>query len=114
MCALVRVASCGVVIAAIEWNAGKITSGLVFITGVWLAIDKISPLSLPLSSSLSLSLSVSFSLSLTGFECRCGHLFCAMHRYADKHSCTFDYKTAGRKELEVKNPKVVAAKVQKI
>ena len=52
--------------------------------------------------------------SLSGFKCRCGGLYCGLHRYTDKHNCTFDYKAAGRKELEVNNPKVVAAKVQRI
>lgn len=50
----------------------------------------------------------------TGFHCRCGNQFCALHRYADQHSCSFDYKTAGREELERKHPRVVAAKIQKL
>ena len=53
-------------------------------------------------------------VGLTGFECRRGHIFCALHRYASKHSCSFDYKALGREELERRNPKVVAAKIQKI
>eukprot|EP00731_Ephydatia_muelleri_P017022 Em0010g120a len=52
-------------------------------------------------------------VGLTGFDCRCGNVFCALHRYADKHSCSFDYKTAGREELERKHPKVVAEKIKK-
>ena len=31
-------------------------------------------------------------VGLTGFTCRCGGLFCSIHRYTDKHECTFDYK----------------------
>ncbi|KAJ9599016.1 hypothetical protein L9F63_010473 [Diploptera punctata] len=31
-------------------------------------------------------------VGLTGFECRCGGLYCAVHRYSDKHNCTFDYR----------------------
>merc|ERR1719237_837900 len=30
-------------------------------------------------------------LGLTGFTCRCGGLFCSIHRYSDKHQCDFDY-----------------------
>ncbi|KAJ0961744.1 hypothetical protein J5N97_000063 [Dioscorea zingiberensis] len=26
-------------------------------------------------------------VGLTGFNCRCGNIFCAVHRYSDKHSC---------------------------
>ena len=52
--------------------------------------------------------------SFAGFDCRCGNVFCALHRYADKHNCSFDYKTAGREELERKHPKVVAEKIKKL
>ena len=27
-----------------------------------------------------------------GFECRCGHFYCGIHRYSDQHNCPFDYK----------------------
>lgn len=53
-------------------------------------------------------------VGLTGFECRCGNLFCSAHRYSDKHSCTFDYKTAGRDAISKANPVVKADKVNKI
>lgn len=53
-------------------------------------------------------------LGLTGFECRCGNLFCSAHRYSDKHSCTFDYKLAGRDSISKANPVVKADKINKI
>jgi hypothetical protein len=53
-------------------------------------------------------------VGLTGFECRCGNLFCSSHRYSDKHSCPFDYKTAGRDAIAKANPVVKADKVNKI
>lgn len=49
-----------------------------------------------------------------GFECRCGGLFCAVHRYSDKHDCKFDYKEMGAQEIRRNNPVVVGEKVQKI
>jgi len=52
-------------------------------------------------------------VGLTGFQCRCGNLYCALHRYSDKHSCTFDYKTAGQEAIAKANPVVVAEKVVK-
>lgn len=52
-------------------------------------------------------------VGLTGFKCRCGHVYCALHRYSDKHSCTFDYKTAGQEAIAKANPLVVADKVVK-
>lgn len=53
-------------------------------------------------------------VGLMGFECRCGSLFCAIHRYSDKHECGFDYKELGAKEIKNNNPVVVASKIQKI
>lgn len=44
----------------------------------------------------------------------CGHHFCAVHRYAEAHGCTFDYKAEGRKILEQSNPVVTAPKLPKI
>lgn len=53
-------------------------------------------------------------VGLTGFECRCGGLFCAIHRYSDKHECTFDYREHGANEIRRNNPVVVGEKIQKI
>lgn len=53
-------------------------------------------------------------LGLTGFDCRCGGQFCSIHRYSDKHECTFDYKALGEKEISGNNPVVRAQKVAKI
>lgn len=50
----------------------------------------------------------------TSYQCRCGNNFCATHRYAESHDCTFDYKTEGRKLLEQSNPVVSAPKLPKI
>ena len=53
-------------------------------------------------------------VGLTGFKCRCGFIYCASHRYSDKHECSFDYKSAGRDAIAKANPTVVAAKIDKI
>ncbi|KAK2167398.1 hypothetical protein LSH36_28g03013 [Paralvinella palmiformis] len=53
-------------------------------------------------------------VGLTGFACRCGGLFCGMHRYSDKHDCSFNYKELAQKEIRKSNPVVVAEKIQKI
>ncbi|XP_055847835.1 AN1-type zinc finger protein 6 isoform X2 [Episyrphus balteatus] len=53
-------------------------------------------------------------VGLTGFECRCGGLYCAVHRYSDKHDCTFDYREHGAQEIRRNNPVVVGEKIQKI
>ncbi|ESO10341.1 hypothetical protein HELRODRAFT_186276 [Helobdella robusta] len=53
-------------------------------------------------------------VGLTGFDCRCGGVFCGLHRYSDTHGCTFDYKEEARKEMTRKNPKVSSQKIEKI
>ncbi|MQL78474.1 hypothetical protein Taro_010919 [Colocasia esculenta] len=53
-------------------------------------------------------------VGLTGFRCRCGELFCAEHRYSDRHDCSYDYKAAGREAIERDNPVVKPAKIVRI
>jgi len=53
-------------------------------------------------------------ISLVSLSCRCNLNFCAKHRAPEEHHCTYDWKAATRKELELKNPKVVAPKVTQI
>lgn len=54
-------------------------------------------------------------LPLAGtFTCRCGLMLCTKHRYAETHTCSFDYKTEGRKELKEANPAIHALKLPKI
>ncbi|KAM6956293.1 AN1-type zinc finger protein 4 [Aplochiton taeniatus] len=50
----------------------------------------------------------------TSYECRCGNNFCATHRYAETHNCTYDYKSAGRRFLQKTNPIISAPKLPKI
>ncbi|XP_015913773.1 AN1-type zinc finger protein 4 [Parasteatoda tepidariorum] len=50
----------------------------------------------------------------TSYTCRCGKNFCASHRYAETHHCTYDYKTEGRRLLQLNNPVVTASKLPKI
>jgi len=41
---------------------------------------------------------------LTGFQCKCGYIFCAAHRHAEDHACAFDHKAHGRQILAQQNP----------
>ncbi|XP_035211519.1 AN1-type zinc finger protein 6-like [Stegodyphus dumicola] len=50
----------------------------------------------------------------TSYVCRCGKNFCASHRYAEVHNCSYDYKTEGRRILQLNNPVVAASKLPKI
>ncbi|RRT51400.1 hypothetical protein B296_00014238 [Ensete ventricosum] len=53
-------------------------------------------------------------VGLTGFQCRCGATYCGVHRYAEQHDCTFDFKAAGRAAIARANPVVKAEKLHKI
>nr|XP_020470809.1 AN1-type zinc finger protein 5-like isoform X1 [Monopterus albus] len=53
-------------------------------------------------------------VGLTGFDCRCGNLFCGLHRYSDKHNCPYDYKGEAAAKIRKENPMVVADKIQRI
>ncbi|KAF3787250.1 Zinc finger A20 and AN1 domain-containing stress-associated protein 8 [Nymphaea thermarum] len=53
-------------------------------------------------------------VGLTGFRCKCGELFCAVHRHFEKHNCKFDYKAHARDALAKANPVIKAEKLDKI
>ncbi|KAK7336596.1 hypothetical protein VNO77_17142 [Canavalia gladiata] len=53
-------------------------------------------------------------VGLTGFNCKCGNLFCAAHRYSDKHDCPFDYRSVGQDAIAKANPVIRADKLDKI
>ncbi|KAJ3197038.1 switch-activating protein Sap1 [Irineochytrium annulatum] len=50
-------------------------------------------------------------LSTTAFKCRCSRMFCSIHRYSDRHECSFNYREAGRIVLARENPKITSKKV---
>ncbi|MCL7029773.1 hypothetical protein MKW94_003431 [Papaver nudicaule] len=45
-------------------------------------------------------------VGLTAVKCKCGSVFCSLHRYPEKHSCDFDYKGAGQETIAKLNPQV--------
>ena len=48
------------------------------------------------------------------FKCKCGKIFCPLHRYSDRHSCTFDYVEEHKKILREQMPMVNGEKVIKL
>ncbi|CAF2055516.1 BnaC06g41230D [Brassica napus] len=52
-------------------------------------------------------------VGVTGFSCRCGHIFCGSHRYPEEHSCPFDYKQSGRLTLAKQLPLSRAEKLHR-
>ncbi|GMI84107.1 Stress Associated Protein3 [Hibiscus trionum] len=59
-------------------------------------------------------LSCNKRVGLTGFKCRCGMVFCGIHRYPEEHGCDFDFKAMGKQQIAKANPVVKAVKLQKI
>lgn len=53
-------------------------------------------------------------LKLTDLACRCSARFCSQHRPPEEHSCTYDFKAAGRAHLTKQLEKAVADKVERI
>lgn len=54
-------------------------------------------------------------VGLIGITCRCGELFCGLHRYAEEHNCTFDYKNENIKMLNsALDTKGISSKLEKI
>jgi hypothetical protein len=53
-------------------------------------------------------------LGLLGTRCRCEGEFCGLHRYSDKHNCTFDYKEHEREILRQRNPMVAGRSFNKV
>ena len=49
-------------------------------------------------------------LSLTDFPCKCNKKFCSVHRAAETHSCSYDYKAQHNKELLKTMSESVSAK----
>lgn len=47
-------------------------------------------------------------------KCHCEKMFCAKHRYAEAHNCSYDFKREGQKIISEENPLIVASKVTKI
>ena len=53
-------------------------------------------------------------IGLTDPACKCSGLYCCRHRFADDHSCTFDYKGEGMNRLKSQLTEVRGVKVDNI
>jgi len=53
-------------------------------------------------------------LLLSDPVCKCNERFCSSHRMPELHVCSFDYKAAGKTQLEKANPKVDGFKMEKL
>ncbi len=68
----------------------------------------------PLSKPKSRCVVCNKKISISDVGCRCNKLVCMQHRHPETHQCTFDYKSEAHKHLVNNNPKIVAAKFEKI
>jgi len=59
-------------------------------------------------------LKCSKNVRLNGITCKCKGLFCSIHRYTDKHECTYDWKADGAEEIARNNPLIIGKKISKI
>ena len=53
-------------------------------------------------------------LPLTVTTCRCNLQFCDIHRMPEEHTCVYDYKGEGRKEMEKMLSSIVFTKKELI
>merc|ERR1719282_210996 len=53
-------------------------------------------------------------VGLLGFACKCKYVFCANHRYSDKHKCDFDYRQNQREQLNKSLEKVQEDKLERV
>jgi len=51
-------------------------------------------------------------IGLTGFVCRCGGQYCALHRNENTHLCSYDYVEESKKRLEENLIKIDSRKLQ--
>jgi hypothetical protein len=52
-----------------------------------------------------------FKLKISDFSCKCNKYFCSKHRHFSDHSCEYDYRTNGNKQLEKQLIKVNGDKI---
>lgn len=53
-------------------------------------------------------------LGLCAIKCRCNNIFCAKHRYAEKHICSYNYKNNQTDDLKKELINIIPEKVSKI
>ena len=51
-------------------------------------------------------------IGLCSIQCRCLQYFCGLHRYTEKHKCSFDYKTFEKENLSKNSVKCISIKVE--
>jgi len=53
-------------------------------------------------------------VGITGIDCKCGFIFCGIHRYPSEHACQFDHKARHQQTLRKNNQQIVSKKFDTI
>jgi len=53
-------------------------------------------------------------VGITGIDCKCGFIFCGIHRYPSEHACQFDHKGRHQQTLRKNNQQIVSKKFDTI
>jgi len=53
-------------------------------------------------------------LALSDFPCKCSKKYCAEHRYAEAHACSFDYHLTAKQMLSTTMHLVIGKKIDPI
>ena len=47
----------------------------------------------------------------SAMTCKCGNVYCSLHKPDTAHSCSYDYRTEHQRTLSNQNPRVVASRL---
>tara|TARA_B100001094_G_C17697774_1_gene561208 strand:+ start:127 stop:384 length:258 start_codon:yes stop_codon:yes gene_type:complete len=53
-------------------------------------------------------------IKITDYTCKCGNVYCKIHKLPEDHECNYDYREIGLKNKKIEEMKCVSNKVQKI
>jgi hypothetical protein len=50
-------------------------------------------------------------IRISYIECKCGKIYCNLHKYPEKHECDYDYKENANKKQRIAELKCVSTKI---
>ena len=53
-------------------------------------------------------------IKITDYPCKCGNIYCKIHKLSENHDCKYDYRETGLKDKKTEEMKCLSNKVQKI
>lgn len=52
-------------------------------------------------------------IKITDYPCKCGNMYCKLHKQSENHNCNYDYREIGLKDKKIRDMKCVSNKMQK-